>query len=137
MTLTYSEPVEIVQDDDIGVVDAEGNDVTGGPATNAAEADTVDIPLRPGLGDGTYTVRSTVLSTDSHVIPEVFVFGVGPGELGPPYLEGTSEGPSGRGPGASARASWRWSAWAASSACWPSAGSSGAPPCAAGWRGRA
>jgi copper transport protein len=98
VTLTYSEPVEIVQGDDIGVVDADGNDVTGGPATNAAEADTVDIPLRPGLGDGTYTVRSTVLSTDSHVIPEVFVFGVGPGELGPPYLEGTSEGPSETGP---------------------------------------
>jgi copper transport protein len=98
VTLTFSEPVEIVQEDDISVVDAEGADVTAGPATNAAQADTVDIPLRPGLGDGTYTVRYTILSSDSHVIPGVLVFGVGPGELGPPYLEGTSEGPSETGP---------------------------------------
>jgi copper transport protein len=98
VTLTFSEPVEIVQGDDIDVVDGEGNDVTGGPATNAGQANVVEIPLRPGLGDGTYTVRYTVISSDSHVIPGVFVFGIGPGELAAPYLEGTSEGPSETGP---------------------------------------
>jgi copper transport protein len=98
VTLTFSEPVEIVQGDDISVVDAEGNDVTAGPATNAAQANVVEIPLRPALGEGTYTIRYTVISTDSHVIPGVSVFGVGPGELGPPYLTGTTEGPSETGP---------------------------------------
>ena len=68
VTLTFSEPVEIVQSEDIDVVDAEGNDVTGGPATNDAQARVVEIPLRPGLADGTYTVRYKVVSSDSHVI---------------------------------------------------------------------
>jgi copper transport protein len=98
VTLTFSEPVEIVQGDDIDVVDAEGGDVTAGPATNSAQARVVEIPLRPGLADGTYTVRYTVVSSDSHVIPGVLVFGVGPGELGEPYLAGTEKGPSETGP---------------------------------------
>ena len=98
VTLTFSEPVEIVQSEDIDVVDAEGNDVTGGPATNDAQARVVDIPLRPGLADGTYTVRYKVVSSDSHVIAGVLVFGVGPGELGQPFLGGTNEGPSETGP---------------------------------------
>ena len=64
------------------------------------------------------------------------MFGVGPGELGPPYLGGHERGPvrdralgrqlalpgDGR-PGRPGRA------------CWPSAGSSGAPPCAPGGGG--
>lgn len=124
--LSFSEPVEIVQGDAIDVVDAEGGDVTSGPATNAAEARVVEIPLRPGLGDGTYTVRYSVVSSDAHVIPGVLVFGVGPGELGPPYLAGTSEGPSETGPwGVSSRflemvglggliglLAFRWLVWA-------------------------
>ncbi|HSI31735.1 MAG TPA: copper resistance CopC family protein, partial [Miltoncostaeaceae bacterium] len=98
VTLTFSEPVEIVQSEDIDVVDAEGNDVTGGPATNDAQARVVEIPLRPGLADGTYTVRYKVVSSDSHVIGGVLVFGVGPGELGQPFLGGTNDGPSETGP---------------------------------------
>jgi copper transport protein len=126
VTLTFSEPVEIVRSEDVDVVDGEGNDVTAGPASNAAEARTVVIPLRPGLGDGTYTVRFKILSSDSHIIPGVVVFGVGPGELAPPYLAGTSEGPSETGPwGVSSRflemvglggliglLAFRWLVWA-------------------------
>ena len=96
--LTFSEPVEVLGGEDIDVVDAEGNDATRGPANNAAEATVVDIPLIPGLAPGTYTVRYQVLSPDSHVIAGVFVFGVGSGELGEPYLTGASSGPSETGP---------------------------------------
>ena len=96
--LTFSEPVEVLGGEDIDVVDAEGNDATRGPANNAAEATVVVIPLVPGLAPGTYTVRYQVLSPDSHVIAGVFVFGVGSGELGEPYLTGASSGPSETGP---------------------------------------
>ena len=98
VTLTFSEPVEIVQSDDIDVVDEAGEDVTAGPATNEAEARTVEIPLRPGLGEGTYTVRYQVVSSDSHVIAGVVVFGVGVDELAEPFLGGTEDGPSETGP---------------------------------------
>jgi copper transport protein len=104
VTLTFSEPVEIVRGEDVSVVDAQGEDVTAGPATNAEEARVVEVPLRPGLGDGTYTIRYKVVSSDSHVIGGLQVFGVGPGELGPPVLGGTNDGPSETGPwGVSAR----------------------------------
>src|SRR5262245_61443516 len=98
VTLTFSEPVEIVRSEDVDVVDAQGNDVGSGPASNEAQARVVEVPLRPGLGDGTYTVRYKVVSSDSHVIGGVQVFGIGPGALGPPFLGGRNEGPSETGP---------------------------------------
>ncbi|HSJ73424.1 MAG TPA: copper resistance protein CopC [Miltoncostaeaceae bacterium] len=98
VTLTFSEPVQIVQSDDVDVVDGQGQDVASGPATNEAQARVVVIPLRPDLPDGTYTVRYTIVSADSHVIPGVVVFGVGVQELGEPYLAGADEGPSETGP---------------------------------------
>lgn len=126
VVLTFSEPVEIVQDEDVGVVDAQAEDVTAGRATNEARRNVVDIPLQADLPDGTYTVRFQILSADSHVIPGAFVFGVGPGELGPPVLSGTGEGPSETGPwGVSSRflemvglgglvglLAFRWLVWA-------------------------
>jgi copper transport protein len=124
--LTFSEPVEVLGGEDINVVDSEGADVTSRPATNASDAKVVEIPLLPGLPPGTYTVRYQVLSSDSHVIAGVFVFGVGPGELGEPYLSGASAGPSETGPwGVSSRfleivglgglvglLAFRWLVWA-------------------------
>jgi copper transport protein len=98
VSLTFSEPVEIVQQDDVDVVNEDGDNVTSGPASNSGHARVVEIPLRPGLQDGTYTVRYTIVSADSHVVGGVFVFGVGEGELGEPYLGGRSEGPSETGP---------------------------------------
>jgi copper transport protein len=126
VTLAFSEPVELVQDEDVDVVDEEGGNVTAGPATNADRSGAVVIPLRGGLGEGTYTVRYQVLSSDSHVIAGVFVFGVGPGALAAPYLAGTGEGPSETGPwGVSSRfleivglggliglLAFRWLVWA-------------------------
>jgi copper transport protein len=94
VTLTFSEPVTIVNDDDVDVVDGRGRNVTSAPADNAARKNVVEIPLRPGLPGGTYTVRYKIVSADSHVVPGFFVFGVGSGELGEPYLGGQNEGPS-------------------------------------------
>jgi copper transport protein len=126
--LTFSESVEIVRSQDVDVVDGEGNGVNSGPASNSADARVVNIPMRPGLGDGTYTVRYKVLSADSHVIAGAFVFGIGSGELAEPYLTGsaTAEGPSETGPwGVSSRflemvglgglvglLAFRWLVWA-------------------------
>jgi len=124
--LTFNEPVEIVNSGDVDVVDEAGSDVTSGPATNEAQARAVEIPLRPELPEGTYTVRYRVVSADSHIIPGVLVFGIGSGELGEPFLGGTGGGPSETGPwGVSSRflemvglggliglLAFRWLVWA-------------------------
>ena len=94
VTLTFNEPVELLRSADVEVVDGEGTPVTGGPARQPADSRVVEIPLRPGLPDGTYTVRYSVIGADSHVVPGIFVFGVGPGELAAPYFAGASGGPS-------------------------------------------
>ncbi len=126
VTLTFSEPVELVGDDDVQVVNAKGDDVVAEPASNSAQARVVVVPLTPNLPDGTYTVRYSIVSSDSHVVPGVFVFGVGAGELGPPYLGGQKAGPSETGPwGVSSRflevlglggllglLAFRWLVWA-------------------------
>ena len=93
VTLTFNEPVELLRSQDAEVVDQDGAGVYSGPARRAADTRVVEIPLRPGLPDGTYTVRYSVIGADSHVIPGVFVFGVGPGELAAPYFSGGG-GPS-------------------------------------------
>ena len=126
VTLTFSEPVELVGDDDVQVFNAKGDDVAAEPASNSAQARVVVVPLTPNLPDGTYTVRYSIVSSDSHVVPGVFVFGVGAGELGPPYLGGQKAGPSETGPwGVSSRflevlglggliglLAFRWLVWA-------------------------
>lgn len=94
VTITFSEPVELLRSQDAEVVDQEGGGVSAGPARGGADSRVIEIPLRPGLADGTYTVRYSVIGADSHVIPGVFVFGIGPGALGEPYLSGTGGGPS-------------------------------------------
>jgi len=127
VTLTFNEPVEVLRGEDVDVVDEEGAPVSSAPPTNVADAAQVRVPLRPGLADGTYTVRYKVISPDSHIIPGVFVFGVGEGELGEPYFSGSgSSGPSETGPwGVSSRflemvglggliglMAFRWLVWA-------------------------
>lgn len=126
VTLTFSEPVQLLRSDDATVVNGEGTEVNSGPADNDADSRVVQIPLRPGLPDGTYTVRYQIIGADSHIIPGVFVFGVGPGELGEPYFAAGGTGPSETGPwGTSSRfleiiglggliglLAFRWLVWA-------------------------
>lgn len=123
---TFSEPVELPRADSIDVVDSSGVPVNAGNARLGADARTVEIPLRPGLPSGTYTVRWSVVGADSHVVGGVWVFGVGSGPVGQPYLQGTGKGPSETGPwGTSSRflelvglgglvalIAFRWLVWA-------------------------
>ena len=92
--LVFNEPVELLRSEDMEVVDQDGTGVSSGPARRTSDSRVVEIPLRPGLADGTYTVRYSVIGADSHVIPGIFVFGVGPGELADPFFAGGGGGPS-------------------------------------------
>jgi copper transport protein len=126
VTLTFNEPVEIARQNTSDVVDESGASATRGPADNGEDKRQVVIPLRPGLTDGTYTVRYTVIGSDSHVVGGVFVFGIGQGDLKDPYLAGLKTGPSETGPwGTSSRflelvglggliglIAFRWLVWA-------------------------
>jgi len=126
VTLTFSEPVELARQDSGDVVDESGDSASRGPAAQGSDQRVVRIPLRPGLADGTYTVRYSVIGADSHVVGGVFVFGVGDGELKEPYLAGIASGPSETGPwGTSSRflelvglggliglIAFRWLVWA-------------------------
>ena len=68
VTLTFSEPVELIDPGDLDVVDADGRSVTAGPGRgDAAEARRISAPLAPGLPESPYTVRYTTLGADSHV----------------------------------------------------------------------
>lgn len=126
VTLTFSEPVQLLRSDDVTVVDSDGTEANSAPASNAADERVVQIPLRPGLPDGTYTVRYLIIGADSHVIPGAYVFGIGPGPLGDPFFSAGGAGPSETGPwGTSSRfleiiglggliglLAFRWLVWA-------------------------
>lgn len=94
VTLTFNEPIELLRGADVEVVDGDGTQISAGAARRASDSRVVQIPLRPGLPNGTYTVRYSVIGADSHVVPGIFVFGVGPGALAAPYFAGASGGPS-------------------------------------------
>ncbi|MGD9696359.1 MAG: copper resistance CopC/CopD family protein [Thermoleophilia bacterium] len=95
VTMTFSESVEILRPTDVDVVDGTGRNVTAGEPSNRPDKRVVTIPLKSGLGEGTYTVRYQILSADSHVVRGLVRFGIGPGDLAPPYLGGsTGAGPS-------------------------------------------
>lgn len=93
--MEFTEPITLLKAADVEVVDRTGTSVAGGPARVApGDVKAVEIPLRPDLPDGTYTVRYRVVSADSHVIPGAYPFAVGEGPVGPPFLGGpTSTGP--------------------------------------------
>lgn len=94
VTLTFNEPIELLRAEDADVVGPDGAAATSGPARLGADSRVLEIPLRPRLATGTYTVRYKVVGADSHVIPAVFVFGVGvdEGELAEPFFSGDGSG---------------------------------------------
>lgn len=96
ISLQYSEPIRILTPEDAQVVDANGESVLDGTARlSPDDARILEIPLKRGLPNGTYTVRIKFVSADAHIIGSNYVFGIGPGPLGEPYLAGApSEGPS-------------------------------------------
>lgn len=104
VTVTFNEPVQLLRPEDFDVVDSRGASVASTPGAVTSDRRVIAIGLRPDLPDGTYTARYQVIGADSHVVPNILVFGVGVDEVGPPYLGGASGGPSETGPwGVSAR----------------------------------
>ena len=89
----FTEPVQLLQQSDLTVVDARGETVSSGPGTvQQADAAMIEVPVRPRLAPGSYTVRWRVVSSDGHIIPGASVFAVGDVPLAAPYLGGAGGG---------------------------------------------
>ena len=78
VTVTFSESVS-VEAGFLKVVDGGGEQVSEGEPT--ATGPDVSVPLRAGLGDGSYLVSYRIVSPDSHPIGGAFSFVVGDGPL--------------------------------------------------------
>jgi len=77
--LTFSEGV-LLSSDSLRVLDPHGADVAVGVPGHAQGKDsgaTATVGLKPGLGDGTYTVAWRAVSQDSHPVAGAFTFSVG------------------------------------------------------------
>ncbi|MEV6005700.1 copper resistance protein CopC [Streptomyces sp. NPDC051976] len=77
--LTFSEGV-LLSADSLRVLDPRGADVASDQAQHASGQDsgsTATVTLRPGLGNGTYTVAWKAVSQDSHPVAGAFTFSVG------------------------------------------------------------
>lgn len=96
VTIEFTEPVTLLKDQDIEVVNDRGETVLNGIGrVSASNLRVVEAPVRADLPNGTYTVRYKVVSADSHIIPGAYAFAIGPGPVGPPNLGGrTDAGPS-------------------------------------------
>ena len=91
--IRFSEPVQLLQQSDLSVVDARGQSVASGPgAVQPGDAAVIAVPLNPQLAPGSYTVRWRVVSSDGHIIPGASVFAVGDVPLAAPYLGGPGGG---------------------------------------------
>lgn len=79
VVLTFSEGV-LLSADSLRVLDPQGKDVAAGkPQHNSGKdsGSTATVSLRPGIGDGTYTVAWKAVSQDSHPVAGAFTFSVG------------------------------------------------------------
>ncbi|WP_328466461.1 copper resistance protein CopC [Streptomyces sp. NBC_00448] len=79
VVLTYSEGV-LLSDDSLRVLDPHGTNVAVGTPGHAQGKDsgaTSTVALKPGLGDGTYTVAWRAISQDSHPVAGAFTFSIG------------------------------------------------------------
>lgn len=94
--IQFSEPVQLLDAGDLQVVDGTGASVASGPGQVSPDDRTLlEIPVKEGIPDGTYTVRFKVVSADSHIIGGARAFAVGPGPVDPPFLgQGIDQGPS-------------------------------------------
>lgn len=87
VTVRFSEGVSLLGDADFSVVSGTGVLSTGGPPRAVpGDVRAIEVPLQPGLADGTYTARWAVVSDDAHAIVGASVFAIGRGPVGPPFL---------------------------------------------------
>lgn len=73
--VVFDDPVHVGPGNAV-VRDGGGSVLTGAPSTHGK---TLVLPLRPGLPDGDYSVRWSVISDDGHLEQGVLAFGVGSG----------------------------------------------------------
>jgi copper transport protein len=78
VTMTFSEDVSLGAGY-LKVVDSKSNIVSNGDAK--VEGRNVTVPLKSGLGDGSYIVSYRITSADSHPIGGAYAFVVGDGPL--------------------------------------------------------
>jgi copper transport protein len=78
VTMTFSEDVTL-GGGYLKVVDSKGNEVSSGGAKITGRD--VTVPVRTGLGDGSYIVSYRITSADSHPINGAYAFVVGDGPL--------------------------------------------------------
>ncbi|MFF7192582.1 copper resistance CopC/CopD family protein [Streptomyces sp. NPDC008079] len=79
VVLTFSEGV-LLSADSLRVLDPQGKDVAVGRPQHDSGKDsgsTATVGLRPGIGNGTYTVAWKAVSQDSHPVAGAFTFSVG------------------------------------------------------------
>jgi copper transport protein len=93
VTLSFDEPVGIGGLGYLNVTDQEGRRVESGSASHpGGDGTKVTVPLKSGLGDGTYTASYRVVSADSHPVAGTVRFVVGNGPLvTTPVATGTSD----------------------------------------------
>ncbi|MEV6211449.1 FixH family protein [Kitasatospora sp. NPDC051914] len=77
VTLTFSEGVSLTADS-VRVLDPAGKQVDNGDASHVDGKDaSARVTLRPGIGNGTYTVAWRAVSEDSHPVGGAFTFSIG------------------------------------------------------------
>ena len=82
VTVFFSEPI-VLQYSQISVIDSEGNRVDdGSPENYNGDTSTISVPLKTGIGEGTFTINTKVLSAvDGHVVDGSVVYSIGGGEV--------------------------------------------------------
>jgi len=89
LKLSFNEPIQLLRAQDVSVVDEAGKSIQTGPARiSPTDALVIEAPLNRGAPPGTSTVRFRIFSADAHVVDGAYVYGVGGGALGPPFLGG-------------------------------------------------
>ena len=82
--VTFDESVGLGGGGYLRVIDQVDRRVDNGSATHpGGDGTKISVPLRAGLGDGTYTASYRVVSADSHPVAGSIRFVVGNGVLGP------------------------------------------------------
>ena len=76
----FSEPI-VLPYSQISVIDSEGNRVDEGNSENYnGDTSTISVPLKPDIGEGTFTINTKVLSAvDGHVVDGSVVYSIGTG----------------------------------------------------------
>jgi copper transport protein len=84
VSVTFDESVGLGGGGYLRVIDQVGRRVDDGTASHpGGDGTKISVPLRAGLGDGTYTASYRVVSADSHPVAGSLRFVVGNGALGP------------------------------------------------------